>query len=265
MRSAIPPRLLGVCALLLSVAACTTTRTTSATAPTAGNWTEAPLEAAKYNVELGVAYLRQGNLADARTKLERALKEDPQNPAAHAAAALLYEQLGEESKADQHYATALRLKPGDPDILNNYGVFLCRHDRAPQGEGLLLQATRDPLYQTPEVAFNNAGVCMRGVNRSAEAEKYFLQALAFRPRFSDPMLQLADMHFRSARYADAHIYVLRYLETAPASPEVLWLGVRVERALGNVAAAEAYAKRLKTEYPATDQTRALLESERKAG
>ena len=39
----------------------------------------------------------------------------------------------------------------------------------------------------------------------------------------------------------------------------------VEDDLGNRAAADAYAKRLKTEYPKTEQTKALLESERQSG
>jgi len=49
------------------------------------------------------------------------------------------------------------------------------------------------------------------------------------------------------------------------SPASLWLGVRIERGLGNQAQAQHYAQRLKAEYPAAVQTKELLESERNPG
>jgi type IV pilus assembly protein PilF len=55
------------------------------------------------------------------------------------------------------------------------------------------------------------------------------------------------------------------MDGVPATAETLWLGVRVEKALGNLSAAETYAKRLKSEYPSAEQTRALIASERKTG
>ena len=39
-----------------------------------------PQEAAKYNVELGIAYMQRGELAVAKEKLERAVKESPREP-----------------------------------------------------------------------------------------------------------------------------------------------------------------------------------------
>jgi type IV pilus assembly protein PilF len=59
-----------------------------------------PRDAAAYNVQLGIAYLKQGDVASAREKIERALKQDPQNPSVQTAAALLYDRMGEVSRAD---------------------------------------------------------------------------------------------------------------------------------------------------------------------
>jgi type IV pilus assembly protein PilF len=57
--------------------------------------------------------------------------------------------------------------------------------------------------------------------------------------------------------------IKRFLAVVAApGPEILWLGVRVERARGDKATADAYARRLKNEYPQADQTRALIASER---
>lgn len=228
-------------------------------------WPQSPKDAAGYNLQLGMAYLQKGNLALAREKIERALAQDSTNPDVHRAAALLYDRLGEPNRADRHYAAVLRLKPRDPEALNNYGVFLCRRGKTDEGERLILQAARDPVFRTPETAFTNAGLCLRGAKRYEEATRHFQRAVALEPKHRDALLQLAEMNFEQGRLPDAQLYVQRYIEGTGESPEILWLGVRVERALGNRRLAEAYAKRLKSEYPTTEQTRALLASERKPG
>jgi Tfp pilus assembly protein PilF len=39
----------------------------------------------------------------------------------------------------------------------------------------------------------------------------------------------------------------------PATPEVLWLGFRAERKLGDTTAAAGYARRVQTEFPNSEQ------------
>jgi len=224
-----------------------------------------PKSAATYNVQLGMAYLSKGDLAMAREKIERALKQDPSNVDGHRAAALLYDRLGDNDRADKEYQTVLRLKPNDPEALNNYGVYLCRHGRESDGEKQFLKAARDPIYKTPEAAYTNAGLCLRGAKRYEDAGKYFELALRVKPQFRDALFQMADMNFEQKHLPEAQLYVQRFIENVGATAEILWLGVRVERALGNPHIADSYAKRLKTEYPTTEQTRALLASERKPG
>lgn len=227
---------------------------------------KAPHEAASYNVQLGIAYLQSGDLASAKEKIERALEQDPSNPDVHRAAALLYDRLNNESRADKHYQTWLRLKPKDPEARNNYGVFLCRHGRADEGDHLFIEAAHDPLYRTPETAYLNAGLCLVGAKKYDEAIQRFETALQIKPKYRDAMVQLGELYFDRGQMPQAQQVVQRYIQvTGGASAEILWLGVRVERALGNRGVAEAYARRLKTEYPTTEQTRALIASERKPG
>ncbi len=247
----------------LVFAGCTTTSTTSN--KSTDERPQSPHDAAAFNSQLAVAYLRQGNLAAAREKVDRALSQDSRNASVQTAAGLIYDRLGDDKKAEGHFSTALRLKPDDPEVLNNYGVYLCRKGRAKAGERLFLKAARNPVYRTPELAYNNAGLCLKSAGQADGAQKHFEQALALQPKFADALWQLADLNYEQGRMSEAQALVRRYLGGLPANPQILWLGVRVERALGNRAAADAYAKRLKTEYPQTEQTRALLESERQSG
>jgi type IV pilus assembly protein PilF len=227
---------------------------------------ENPKDAAAYNVQLGIAYLKQGNVSAAREKIERALKQDPGSPDVQTAAALLYDRMGEPSRADGHYAAVVRLKPKDAEALNNYGVFLCRNKRTREGEERFLQAATSPLNRAPAVAYTNAGLCMRGAGKLDEAQRYFEKALtAQQPAHRDALYYLGELHLDRGRATDARLYLQRLMDGVPATAETLWLGVRVEKALGNLSAAEAYAKRLKSEYPSAEQTRALIASERKTG
>ena len=82
--------------------------------------------AAKYNIQLGTAYLQQGNYNLARDKLERALKQNPRDPDVHTSLGLLYDRTGDVKAADRHFREALRLAPDKPDLSNNYAIYLCK-------------------------------------------------------------------------------------------------------------------------------------------
>lgn len=233
---------------------------------------ETPAEAAKYNALLGVEYLKRGELAKAKEKIEKSLKYDDKVPVTHTAAAMLYDRLGDFDKADHHFKAAMRLQPEDPDLQNHYGVYLCSRSRIAEGEQMILKAAKNPLYPAPFIAYTNAGICMGGAGRPDDAEKYFRQALNLRPKFPTALAELAALNFKQQRYPETRAYVERYLaatkmaiEPDPDMPNVLWIGVQVEKSLDNPNVAGIYARRLKTEYPRTEQTRALLKSERPAG
>ena len=52
-------------------------------------------------------------------------------------------------------------------------------------------------------------------------------------------------------------YVQRYLAVNQPTPEILWLGFRAERKLGDNTAAAGYARRVQAEFPNSEQAQAL--------
>src|ERR1700757_4239852 len=82
-------------------------------------------DASTYNTQLGIAYLRQGDIPLAKEKLDRALKENPSNPEVHSARAMLFDRMNQPADADGEFKIALRLAPHDPNVSNNYAVYLC--------------------------------------------------------------------------------------------------------------------------------------------
>jgi type IV pilus assembly protein PilF len=207
--------------------------------------------------------MKQGNLAAAREKIDRALEQNPRTADVQMIAGFVYDRLGEDRKAQSHFDQAVKLGGKDnPDVLNNAAVFNCRKGDKKRGEELFLEAAGSPLYRTPEVAYQNAGLCARSNGRPKEAEGYFRQALAIKPKMPEPLLQLADIQQAAGNGLQARAFLQRYQDVAAASPASLWLGYRIEHDLGDRAAADEYARRLRTEFPTSEEAGKLLDSER---
>ena len=219
-------------------------------------------DAAQFNVQLGVAYLHQGNLPLAKEKLDRAMKERPGEPSVHSAMALLYDRLGKSAQADEEFRTALRLAPNDPDVLNNYAVYLCRIGRTDDGVKYFLQAAQNGLYSTPAAAYTNAGVCLRAANRLEPAAQQFQKALTVSPNYAEAAFQAIDLDFSRQQVANARAQLDRFLGAFEATPDLLLVGVKIARAQGDRLAAEKFSRRLRVDFPASDQARVLIELDR---
>ena len=220
---------------------------------------ESSAAAGAANLQLGSAYLQQGNLPIAKEKLERAEKQTPRDPVVHGLLAMLYHRLGEDQKAEKEYRTALRLAPNDPEQLNNYAVFLCSVGRVDEGVNRFQEAARNPLYRTPWAAYTNAGVCLRGAGRDAEAEPLFIRALRVRPDYAEAAVQLADLELNQHRPADAYKRVADFMKSNPPTADLLLLGWRAARELKNPADAAQMAWRLHSDFPDSDQARTVAQ------
>lgn len=222
-----------------------------------------PGKAAKLNLELGVAYMERSENAKALKKLLKAIKIDSQYTDAHNALGILYSRLGEDEKAGDHFAKAVRSSPNDSSALNNYGQFLCAHGQRQEGEKLFARAVENPLYQTPEFAYLNAGICAKDDQDLDQAEIQFRAALKKNPYMPQALFHMADLSQSLGRHLQARGYIERYGEAARHNARSLWMAVNIEKTLGDVDAEASYALRLKNNFPDSEETRLLLKSEGK--
>jgi type IV pilus assembly protein PilF len=222
-------------------------------------------DASNYNMQLGMAYLNQGDLGLAKEKLDRAVAENPSDPNVHSAMAMLQDRLGHPDQADKEFKTALNIGPRSPDVLNNYAVYLCRTGRVDEGVKTFEEAAHNALYRTPEAAFTNAGVCLRGAKRDTQAAMSFQRALQVRPSFAEAAYQLADLDFQRGEIQDARDTVDRFCSAYEPTADLLLLGVRITRKQGDRMAEEKFARKLRMDFPSSDQTRALAELSRTSG
>lgn len=229
---------------------------------TPGRSTSAPsgTDAAQYNMQLGISYLRQDNLEAAKEKLERAIDQDPGLATAHAALGLVYERLEDLDGAEQQYRRAASLAPNDPNAQNALGVFLCaRRDRPEEGLKVLDRALAVPLSQkniNRAFLLTNAGTCAKRSDLP-RAEAYLRRALAEDPQFADALLQLADVNLAQDNALGARAFLERHLAVGGPSAAALLLGFRIESRLGDVAAADRYAEKLRGGFPTAAEVRLL--------
>ena len=218
--------------------------------------------AAKYNAQLGNEYLRQGKVQLAKNKFEKALKQNPALASAHAGYGLLWGRLGDNKKADKHFKRALRSDPKNPNILNNYGTYLCGQDRFVLAEKQFLKALNDPLYETPEYAYTNAGRCSMQNSDFNKAEAYFGKALQANPHFPDALYRMAALKARQGDYRIANAYIQKFEMSGPGgrSPhtaETLWMAIRINSKLGNKNAVASYRLRLRRDFADSKQAKRL--------
>ena len=248
-----------LCAALLALAAgCATEQQTSAYKPEASTMGEEP-EArtrARIHTELASGYFELGNLGVALEEANEAMRADPTYGPAYNVSALIHADLKEDRLAEQQFERALRLNPVDSDANNNYGLYLCQRKREEDGIRHFLAALRNPLYQTPERSYVNAGLCSRRRGDLAGAQEYFERALKVRPDQPQALYQLGDILYARGDYAQARSYVSRASQVLP-SPETLWLALRLERKLGDRNAEASYAAQLRRGYPESREARAL--------
>jgi len=218
-------------------------------------------KASAVNVQLGIGYLQQNKLELASEKLTKAVRQDPKSAAAHNAYAILQDRLQQYDLAEYHYERATELDPKDSQAANNYGTFLCRHGREREAEKYFIQATRNPLYRTPEYAYTNAAICLKKVGESEAALEYLRKALASKSDFAAALIAMADIQFEAGDYDSARLYIDRYHLVARPSAKSLWLAIQNSLQLDGRADVSERVNELKTRFPDSEEYKAWLQSQ----
>jgi type IV pilus assembly protein PilF len=213
---------------------------------------------ARVHTELAAGYYELGNMSVALEEANIALRADSQYSPAYNVAGLIYSALKEDRLAEQNFQQAVRINPQDSDANNNYGWFLCQRKREAEALKYFDAALRNPLYQFPDRTYVNAGLCARQQGDLAAAAQYFQNALKMRPSQPQALYQVADIAYTRGDLATAKFHIDRLNQVSQPNAEVLWLGLRIERKLGDRNSEESYAHRLRSNFPDSREARALL-------
>jgi type IV pilus assembly protein PilF len=214
--------------------------------------------AAQQYFQLGARYFRNGNYELARERLHRAIEFDPRMGIAYSTLALTYEQLDNVRLATENHDKAVRYEPNDFNVRNAYAVFLCGQERYEEARVQFQRAVEVPENDNTEVMLTNAGVCMAQKPDYEQAEAFLRQALDRKPAYGEALIQLSLLKYRATEYLQARAFLQRFLSSNKSTPEVLYLGVQIEKALGDDRASTDYANQLLRDFPKSEQAKRVL-------
>ena len=214
-------------------------------------------KAAALYTDLGQKYMAQGKLEVALENLNKALAADNNHADAHTVIGLLYERIGDNTKAEQHYRRAAELMPKSGNENNNYGAFLCKIGRYDESAVYFVRAIADPFYQTPAVALTNSGTCAIKGGKLDVAENDLRGALDRQPDNAEALFQMATVLYLKNDFFRARAFIQRYEGVGQQSADALLLGRNIELRLGNGKASQDYTRRLREKFPESQQARSL--------
>ena len=219
-------------------------------------------QASALNVQLAIGYIDREQLGIAQEKLDKAIEQDPKSIDAYTTMAYLKRKVNELEQAEKYYLEALDIKSTDPNIHNNYGGLLCQMGRYDDALKEIRLAYEDPFYETPYLAYANAGTCLLDKGEYKEAEKMLRKALRDQPNYAGALISMAEIGVKTEKYLMARAYIQRYHAVARPTAESLWLQIQSEKALGAEEHYLKYARRLLKDFPDSDEAGMLEEMAR---
>jgi type IV pilus assembly protein PilF len=246
-----------LCVLALAaLAACAGNGASHGDIRTASDQT-APEKRASIRLQLAVGYYQEGKYEIALDEVKQAIAIYPDSADAYGVRGLVYQAMGERILADESFRKALKLAPGNPDLSNNYGLFLCNEGGWPDAAMPYFEAAlNNPHYRTPVSALVNAGTCSLKRKDRDSAERYLLDALRYAPDLPAVNLGLARVYYERRDYTRAGFFVNHLTETAKLdslSADALWLAMRVKRKLGDRDLEASLAAQLRRRFPGSPE------------
>jgi type IV pilus assembly protein PilF len=91
----------------------------------------------------------------------------------------------------------------------------------------------------------------------AAADQYFRRALQLRPNDATAAYNLALTSYRAARLPESRALMKIVMQQTNPAPEALYLGMCIERKLGDRAAEQSYVTQLRNRYPDSAEAQAI--------
>ena len=240
---------------LITLSGCVTQSTTSRTPTDEVVVNRGPdlNEAAEQRLNLGLQYLQLGQIERAKYNLDKAFKHAPNKASVQIGLAYYYVQVKEAALAEKHYQQALRIDSNNGDYLNLYGSFLCGEKAFKKADKQFVKAVTQPKYANVAATYENAGVCAKRAGKISKSEEYFDKALSHNPKISRSLLEKSELLFAKKKLFKARAFLSRHFAVSKPTAQSLWLGVQIERVMGDEDALASYGLKLTGLFPASDE------------
>jgi type IV pilus assembly protein PilF len=203
---------------------------------------------ARIRLELASNYFQQGQTNVALDELKQALAADPTYADAHNLRGLVYMRLNDNVLAEESFRRAMTLNPRDGDVMHNYGWLLCQQNRYGESTAMFGRAIASPSYTGEAKTLMTQGLCQVRAGQAAEGERSLLRSYELDAGNPLTGYNLANLLFQRGDLTRAQFYIRRLNNSHLANAETLWLGVKVERRLGDREAMLQLAGQLKKRF-----------------
>ncbi len=231
----------------------------SCVSETTGGFSQAdPEDTLDVYLRLALGYVEQQDLAQARRHLANASAIDPNNSDVYGIWGLVYTLEGDLELADQSFLRALRLDSRNSQVRNNYAAFLFSNGRYQEAYDQLENVVGDTEYTGRAQAFENMGLAALQLDQLDAAAFAFNRALQLNSNRIRANLELSDIYLRQENTRDAGRYyqsflTLRQFFNVQHSARSLWIGIRLEQALGRYNQMLEYGAILAELYPESSE------------
>lgn len=230
----------------------------------ANDFSETPQrEQAMVHAQLGSAYFKHGQMAIAKDEFERSASIDPNFDAPMTGLGLVYSTLGMNDKAEASFKKAISINPGNSETHNNYGAFLCSIGKVKESIPEFKTALSNPLYQTPEMAWMNAGDCSVKMGDYKQADSFYSKIIDKDPFNWGAYLKVGGIKYQAGEYKKAYdISNILVKNVDPATPEILAFSIKAADAVGDKDASASYEMLLINQFPSSREAKSIMVGKR---
>lgn len=203
---------------------------------------------ARIRVELALGYFQQGKTNIALDEIKLAIAADPTFADAYSLRGLVYMALNDNAFAEESFNKALAIRQKDPNVLHNLGWLKCQQAAYASSMSYFDQALADPAYMGRAKTLMAQGLCQVRAGMLNEAESSFLKSYEYDAGNPVTGYNLSKLLFQKPELTRAQFYIRRLNNTEYANAESLWLGIKVEKKLGNLQAVEQLGSQLEKRF-----------------
>lgn len=203
---------------------------------------------ARLRVELGTAYLQEGQPQVALDELKQAIAIDPAYADAFNLRGLAYLRLNNAALAADSFERAVSLNPRDANASHNLGLLRCQQSSFEDAARHFARASSDIDYVNQPRNWIAQALCQANAGKPLLAQVSLERALSLDGTEPTARYHLARLLFERGDAPAARTHVLKLNSSPASSAASLWLGVRIERQLDNPDAMRALAEQLRTRF-----------------
>lgn len=241
-------RLALVVLLLSGLSACVIESTND---PMAKNRDDA--KALRAYVQLGMRYIQDRDMTQADRVLHKAAAINSDDAALNNAYGLFYLLEDDKAKAEDYFLRAINADPEFSAAHNNYATLLYNDGRYGDAMEHLLVVTKQYRYERRFQVFESLGNCYVKLKQPDKAEAAYLKALQLYPRLPGSLLSLAELYFEKGNFPLSKKYLEQFEASSDPTSRQLWLGIRLQRQLGDADKLASYELALRKLFPGSPE------------